>query len=52
MDVNKNAWRKDMKTCREVTEAYPERTETRIKTGQELLEAEIKTDLEKRRQRF
>jgi hypothetical protein len=36
-----------MKARREATEAYPGRTETRIETSQEPLEAEIKTGLKK-----
>jgi hypothetical protein len=45
MRTDMRTWRKEMKADLEATEAYPERTESRIETGQEPLEAEIKTCL-------
>jgi hypothetical protein len=40
-----NDWRNKTNARRKATEAYPERTESRIETGQEPPEAEIKTCL-------
>jgi hypothetical protein len=45
MEVSLNAWQNKMKVRREVTEAYPERTEARTETDKELVEAKIKTGL-------
>jgi hypothetical protein len=43
MGPSMNPWRNKMNRRQETTEAYPERTEARIQTGQEPFEAEIKT---------
>jgi hypothetical protein len=50
--ANMNAWRKETRANQEVMEAYPERAKSRIETGQEPMEAKIKTCLAEVGHRF
>jgi hypothetical protein len=42
MEANMNAWRNKMKASREVTQAYPKRTEARIETNHDPMEAKLR----------